>query len=74
MKRKTRDGIVKYFLRGLVAAVVAFLINLPLSFVMALVSLGGLGLVIIPLYLIYLAVVLVIAGWVMTKTVKNWVK
>lgn len=73
MKKKTRDGLVKYFLRGLVAAIVAFLINLPLGFVMGLAS-TALGIIIIPIFIIYIVGVIIISGWVMTKTVKEWVR
>ena len=70
---KIKNAILRYFLRGLVAGIVGFFISLPLAFFAALTTILA-GTVAVALFLIvYIPLALIISGWVMTRTVKEWI-
>jgi len=73
MKKKNNDGFMKYFIRGVVAALIMWIITLPLSFLIGFITLGNvvIGGILIVVYFIML---FPLSGYIMTRVVKDWVK
>jgi len=73
-KKTVRTGrllnLFRYFVIGLLVAILSYIILLPVSFAMTLIALGGFGIVIAFVMGIYMLFAVTVSGWIIVKVVE----